>query len=68
MTFLAEMVASNIFQGEMDDAIPLTAFLSAVQSEGSMFLPQRRPVRKSFHHQPLNRTVNPNIPLSAQGV
>jgi hypothetical protein len=44
MTFLAERVASNIFQGEMDDAIPLTAFLSAVQSEGSMFLPQRRTV------------------------
>jgi hypothetical protein len=30
-TFLAERVASNIFfQEELDDAIPLTAFLSAV--------------------------------------
>jgi hypothetical protein len=68
MTFLAERVASNIFQGEMDDAIPLTAFLSAVQSKGSMFIPQRRTVRKSFHHQRRNGTVNPNLPLSALGV
>jgi len=31
------------------------------------FIPKRT-VRKSFHHQPRNGTVNPNIPLSAQGV
>jgi hypothetical protein len=68
MIFLAGRVASNIvFQGELDDAIPLTAFLSAVHSEGSMFLSQRRPVRKSFHQQVRNGTVNPNTPLSALG-
>jgi hypothetical protein len=69
MIFLAERVASNIFfHGELDDAIQLTVFLSAVQSEEPMFLPQRRPVRKSFHQQSRNGTVNPNTPLSTQGV
>ena len=50
----------------MDNAIPLTVFLSAVQSDVSTFHPQWWPMTKHFHHQPRNGKANLNTPLTAQ--
>jgi len=32
----------------LDDAIPVTVLLSVVQSDGSMFHPQRQSLKKAF--------------------
>jgi hypothetical protein len=47
MTFPAEGVALTSYE-KLDDAIPLTVFLSALKSDGTMFQLQRRSVTKAF--------------------
>jgi hypothetical protein len=66
MTFLAEGVALKCFFREKIGWGNSSVFLSAVQSHGSMFHPQRQSTTKRFHHQPRNRITNLNTPPSTQ--